>query len=187
MTTDVEINAHNLEVTNRIKEYITKKASKLDRYFNEIEEIKVDLSYIKSARSASDRQVAQITVRARKALLRTEERSGDLFAAFDTAYDKMHRQLERYKGRHHRGRGDGRTAAEVVEAKAGKSPRATPSLIVRRKAFKLLPMDEAIALEQMRMLGHENFFIFFNVETNAINVLYQRRDGTFGLIEPQID
>src|SRR5271157_2643604 len=116
MTTDVEIYAHNLEVTDRIKEYVTKKASKLDRYLNEIEEIKVDLSYIKSARSASDRQVAQITVRARRALLRTEERSDDLFAAFDTAHDKMHRQLERFKGRRHRGRGDGRTAAEVVEA-----------------------------------------------------------------------
>lgn len=187
MTARVEINAHNLDVTDRIREYVTKKASKLDRYLNEIEEIKVDLTYLKSARSASDRQVAQITVRARRALLRTEERSEDLFAAFDAAYDKIHRQLERFKGRHHRGRGDGRTAAEVLEVTAGKTARAKPSPIVRRKTFKLLPMDEAVALEQMRMLGHENFFIFFNVETNAINVLYQRRDGTYGLIEAMID
>jgi putative sigma-54 modulation protein len=131
--------------------------------------------------------VAQITVRARRALLRTEERSDDLFAAFDAAHDKMHRQLERFKGRRHRGRGDGRTAAEVVEAVVGKTSRPKPSPIIRRKTFKLLPMDETVALEQMRMLGHENFFIFFNVDTNAINVLYQRRDGTYGLIEPQID
>jgi len=187
MAADVEIYAHNLEVTERIKDYVTKKASKLNRYLNEIEEIKVDLSYLKSARSASDRQVAQITVRAHRALLRTEERSEDLFAAFDTAHDKMHRQLERFKGRHHRGRGDGRTAAEVLDDTVGKTTRAKTSPIVRRKTFKLLPMDEAVALEQMRMLGHENFFIFFNVDTNAINVLYQRRDGTYGLIEPQID
>jgi putative sigma-54 modulation protein len=187
MTAEVQIYAHNLVVTDRIKEYITKKATKLDRYLKGIEEIKVDLSYIKSARSASDRQVAQITVRARRALLRTEERSDDLFAAFDAAHDKMQRQLERFKGRRRRGRGDGRTAAEVVEALAGEPVRAKTSPIVRRKTFKLLPMNENIALEQMRMLGHENFFIFFNVETNAINVLYQRRDGTYGLIEPQVD
>jgi len=187
MTAEVQIYAHNLVVTERIKEYVTKKASTLDRYLKGIEEIKVDLSYIKSARSARDRQVAQITVRARRALLRTEERSEDLFGAFDAAHDKMHRQLERYKGRRRRGRRDARTAAQTVETIAGKTTRAKSSPIVRRKTFKLLPMDENIALEQMRMLGHENFFIFFNVDTDAINVLYQRRDGTFGLIEPQID
>jgi putative sigma-54 modulation protein len=74
----------------------------------------------------------------------------------------------------------------VIQSTEEKNLEKPASPIVRRKTFKLVPMDEAEALEQMRMLGHENFFIFFNVETDAINVLYQRRDGTYGLIEPKV-
>ncbi len=187
MTAEVEISARNIEVTSRIKDYITKKASKLDRYLNEIEQIKVELSHLKSARNVNDRQVAQITVRGRKALLRTEERADDIFTAFDAAHDKMQRQLERFKGKHYRGRGDGRPAADAVEQDRVESPVPITSMIVRRKTFTLSPMNEAEALEQMRMLGHENFFIFYNVDSNALNVLYQRRDGSFGLIEPRIE
>jgi putative sigma-54 modulation protein len=185
MTVKVEILARNLEVDETIKNYVTKKASKLDRYLNDIEQVKVDLEYIKSARSATDRYVAQITVRGRRALLRTEERSDELRTAFDATNDKMQRQLERYKGKHHHGRGDGRTAVEVVApSAAGMEEQA--SVISRRKTFDLIPMTEADALEQMKLLGHDNFFIFFNVETDTISVLYHRRDDTYGLIEPKI-
>jgi putative sigma-54 modulation protein len=59
-------------------------------------------------------------------------------------------------------------------------------VIARRKRFLVTPMDELEAIEQMSMLGHENFFVFFNVNTNAINILYRRRDGNYGLIEPEI-
>jgi putative sigma-54 modulation protein len=188
MTIKIEVLARNMEVTKHIQDYVTKKAAKLDRYMGDIEEVKVELSYTKSARSAMDRQVAQITVRGRRTLLRTEERSDDLFAAFDTALDKMQRQIERQKGKRQRGRGDGRTAAEVsVEPPAEKGEEESAGVpIMRRKTFNLPPMNEAEALEQMRDLGHDNFFIFFNIETNAINVLYRRRDGTYGLIEPKL-
>ncbi len=188
MALKTEVVARNMEVTERIQDYVTKKAAKLDRYMNDIEEVKVELAYVKSARSAMDRQVAQITVRGRRgALLRTEERSDDIFAAFDTAMDKMQRQIERLKGKRQRGRGDGRTAAEVVvEPPVEAKPKEAASPIMRRKTFNLPPMNEAEALAQMRMLGHDNFFIFFNMETNAINVLYRRRDGSYGLIEPKI-
>jgi len=187
MALKIDVAARNMEVTDRIQDYVTKKAAKLDRYMSDIEEVKVELSYIKSARSAMDRQVAQITVRGRRALLRTEERSDDVFAAFDTAMDKMQRQIERLKGKRQRGRGDGRSAAEVVvEPPVEAKPKEAASPIMRRKTFNLPPMNEAEALEQMRMLGHDNFFIFFNIETNAINVLYRRRDGSYGLIEPKI-
>ncbi len=184
MTVDVDVLARNMELTDRIRDYVTKKASKLDRYLSDIDQIKVELNYIKSARSSEDRQIVQITVHGRHALLRTEERAEDIFTAFDAAHDKMQRQLERYKGKHHRGRGDGRSAAQVTRQAAKSNIEKAASTIVRRKKFKLVPMNEAEALEQMRLLGHEDFFIFHNVETDAINVLYQRRDGTFGLIEP---
>lgn len=185
MSDKVEILARNMEVTDRIREYVTNKASKLDRYLNELEEIRVELAYLKSARSAADRQVAQITARGKGVLLRTEERADDIFAAFDTALDKMQRQIDRLKGKRQRGRGDGRSAAEVVPMPE-ESIEEEPEEIVRRKKFPLVPMGELEAIEQMKLLGHNNFFIFFNADANAIQVLYRRRDGAFGLIEPTL-
>lgn len=186
MTLEVEIYGHGMEVTDRIRNYVTKKASKLDRYLNEIEETRVDLSYVKTARSAADRQVAEITARGKGFILRSEERSDDIFAAYDTAIEKMQRRMERYKGKHYHGRGDGRSAAEVTPAEEEPAEEEETPVIVRRKRFALAPMDELEAVEQMTLLGHENFFVFFNVNTNAINVLYRRRDGTYGLIEPEV-
>lgn len=185
MTLEVEIYGHGMDLTDRIKEYVDKKASKLDRYLSEIEETRVDLSYVKTARSAADRQVAEITARGKGFILRSEERSDDIFAAFDTAVDKMQRRMERYKGKHYRGRGDGRTVAEVTSTEEEPVEEETP-IIARRKRFVLAPMDELEAVEQMTMLGHESFFVFFNANANAINVLYRRRDGTYGLIEPEV-
>jgi putative sigma-54 modulation protein len=186
MTLEVEIYGHGMDVTDRIREYVDKKASKLDRYLSEIEETRVDLSYVKTARSAADRQVAEITARGKGFILRSEERSDDIFAAFDTAVDKMQRRMERYKGKHYRGRGDGRSMAEVVPIEEEPPEEEEPPIIAKRKRFVLAPMDELEAVEQMTMLGHEDFFVFFNANTNAINVLYRRRDGTYGLIEPEV-
>jgi putative sigma-54 modulation protein len=191
MVLAVEIYGRNMEITERIKDYVTKKVSKLDRFLTGIDEARVDLAFVKSARSASDRQVAQITVRGKGYILRSEERSEDIYAAFDTALDKMQRRIERYKGKHYRGRGDGKSAAEVTpSAEAGElvdeETGELAPVIIRRKQFLLIPMNETEALEQMSLLGHENFFVFYNANTNGINVLYRRRDGTYGLIEPEV-
>jgi putative sigma-54 modulation protein len=185
MTLEVEVYGRNMEVTDRIFEYAKKKVSKLDRYLYDVEEARVDLAYIKSARSAADRQVAQITVRGKGFILRAEERSDDVYTALDAALDKLQRQMERYKGKHQRGRGDGKPASEVVP-EAEEEGEEEGSIIVRRKKFVLTPMDEVEALEQMRLLGHEDFFVFYNSVTNAVNVLYLRRDGAYGLIETEI-
>ena len=186
MALEVQIYGRNMEVNDRLYDYVAKKVTKLDRYLGDLEEVRMELAFVKSARSAGDRQVAQITVRGKGYLLRSEERSDDIFAAVDTALDKMQRQMERFKGKRQRGRGDGRTAAEVIVAESEESIELETPLIVRRKKFEVTPVDEAEALEQMILLGHENFFIFFNVATNSLNVLYRRRDGTYGLIEPVI-
>ena len=188
MALDVAIFPKNLEVTDRISEYVSKKISKLDRFLSDIEETRVDLAYNKSARNPSDRQVAQITIRGRGYILRTEERSDDIFTAVDMALEKMQRKIERYKGKHNRGRGDGTSAAELTaEPIIAPEPDIEEApVIARRKNFELIPMDEAEAIEQMSRLGHENFFVFYNGQTNKINVLYHRRDGTFGLIEPSL-
>lgn len=188
MTHEVKVFGKSMEVSDDVRDYVSSKAEKLDRYLKEIEETRIELEHIKSARSAADRQVAQITVRGRRLLLRTEERSDDILSAFDTALDKMQRQIERYKGKRQRGRGergDGRSAADIAP-NINLDDEDDEMTISRRKRFAIYPMVEEEALEQMKLLGHDNFFIFYNGETNAVNVLYRRRDGSYGLIEPEI-
>jgi putative sigma-54 modulation protein len=185
MTFELEITARNMDVTEKIKDYVNKKVAKLDRHFENIDEIKVDFSYLKSVRSSTDRFVAQITARGRGFMLRAEESAEETFAAFDSALEKMQRQVERYKGKHQRGRGDGRSVSELGIVNDPVEDEEI-AVIARRKEFDLVPMSEEEALEQMKLLAHENFFIFFNVDNNAINVLYRRKDGSYGLIEPVV-
>jgi putative sigma-54 modulation protein len=188
MAVQVVINVRNMELGDRLRAYVTKKVIKIDRYLDALEEAQVDLTFIKSARSASDRQVAQLTVRGKGVLLRAEERTDDIFTSFDAVIDKIYRQIERYKGKRRRSRGDGRSVSDV----ALDIPEMQPELfeldetVVRRKRFLLNPMDTREAIEQMSLLSHENFFIFLNSETNQVNVLYRRRDGALGLIEPEV-
>jgi putative sigma-54 modulation protein len=187
MTLEVDIYGKNIEINERIQDYVDKKISKLDRYLNNIEEARVDLSYIQSARNANDRQVAQITISGKGYILRVEERSDNIFTSIDAALSKMQRRISRYKGKRFRGRGDGRSVVDLVEEEPTESvlEDEVPS-VVRRKHFLLYPMNENEAIEQMELLGHESFFIFYNANTNNINVLYKRRDGDYGLIEPEI-
>jgi len=128
-------------------------------------------------------------VRGKGVLLRAEERTDDIFASVDAVMDKVYRQIERYKGRRWRGRGDGRSASDLAMdlSNSPESGIEAEGTIVRRKRFILTPMDELEAIEQMSLVGHEDFFIFLNAESRSINVLYRRRDGTLGLIEPEID
>lgn len=188
MTVSVTIHARDLSLSPRLRDYVETKVSKLDRYLPTINEARVDLAEEKSARSAADRQVAQLTIHVRGVVLRAEERKDDMFAAVDAVLNKMQRQIERYKGKHWRGRGNGADAAslaEPAEPGAGAPDEPEPS-VVRRKTFALAPMNEAEALEQMDMLGHESFFVFYNADTNRVNVLYRRQGGGYGLIDPEV-
>ncbi|MBN2047678.1 MAG: ribosome-associated translation inhibitor RaiA [Anaerolineaceae bacterium] len=188
----VVIYTRNMELDDSIDNYVNKKVDRFIRHLAEIDEIRVDLSSSNSARNAADRKVAQITLKGKRLLLRAEERADDLFAAFDSAVDKMDRQIAHYKGKHYRGPGDRRSFTDVIQ---DSMPDILPdeedeefqeSLIARRKKFTLYPMDEFEAIEQMKLLGHENFFIFYNANSEKINVLYRRRDGTYGLIDPDV-
>lgn len=196
MAIAVSINGHDVDITPRLRGYVEKKVGRLDRYLPDIAEARVDLTVEKSARDANDRQVAQLTVRSRRGTwLRAEERTADMFSSIDAVLEKMYRQIERYKGKRRRGRGDGAEVGALVaqlEAETAPGGEFTPEAdsgprIVRRKRFALPPMDEEEAIEQMELLGHDNFFVFYNAGTNAISVLYRRKDGNLGLIEPELD
>jgi putative sigma-54 modulation protein len=184
MALAIDIYTKDLELTDRIQDYVTKKVGKLERFLSDIGECRVDLTYAKTARNAADRYIAQITIRGKGFILRSEERSDNMFAAIDATVDKMSRQIDRFKGKHWRkrtGEPEPETKLEVEELEEEAVP-----LIVRHKSFSLEPMHEEEALEQLILLGHDEFFVFFNVENERVNVLYRRRDGSYGLIDPVI-
>jgi len=185
MNEKVDIFVKEMELTGDIKEYIDKKISRLDRYLDQIDETRIDLTHAKTAREANNRFVAQITLRGRGFILRAEERASEIKPALDLVMDKIERQIERYKGKKFRSLTGAIPASELLKENE-EELEVTESLIARRKKFTLVPMDELEAIEQMNLLGHEDFFIFFNANSNAINVLYKRRDGTYGLIEPEL-
>jgi putative sigma-54 modulation protein len=188
MAQNLEIFGREFEVTDHMREYVTKKVAKLDRHLDAIDDIRVDLAFVKAARSAADRYVAQMTVHGKGFILRSEERADDIRTALDAAMEKLSRQIARFKDKRKRGRGDGKSAAEVAPELEPivEGELEEPPVIIRRKKFDLIPMAEEEAIEQMKLLGHDNFFIFYNVKAGAINVLYRRRDGTYGLIEPYV-
>jgi len=184
---EVTIRGRNIAVTDRLNEYVTKKASKLDRYLPTIDEAHMELS-VEKTRAAQHRQVAQLTVRSRGTILRAEERDNDLFAAIDAVLDKMHRQISRYKDRLQK-RGERAAGSKSDVAAAEAQPEGESELlagaIVRTKRFLISPMAAEEALEQMELLGHD-FFVFFNADTESMNVLYRRKDGNYGLLQPEL-
>jgi putative sigma-54 modulation protein len=184
MDKKADIYTKELELNNDIKEYVDKKAERLYRFLEKIDETRVDLAYAKTAREANNRYVAQITLRGRGFILRAEERADEIKPAIDLVMDKIERQIERYKGKKFRSRAGAVPAAELL-AKEVDVEESQP-LIARRKKFTLVPMDELEAVEQMNLLGHEDFFVFYNINTDSINVLYKRRDGSYGIIEPEL-
>jgi putative sigma-54 modulation protein len=187
MTARVEIQVRNLHMTDRVQSHVNERAGRLDHYLSAIEEVNVELTHHSSTRNTDDRNVAQITARGKGLTLRAEERAAEVLTAFDAAVDILRKQIERYKGRHYHGRGAEQQELEAVEMGLPLDDTdRLPPLIVRRKTFRILPMNEMEALEQMNLLGHDAFFIFFNADTNRINVLYRRRDGSYGLLEPEI-
>jgi putative sigma-54 modulation protein len=182
----------NIEITDWLHEYVEKKVDKLDRYMPEIQEVRVELS-VEKTRSSQDRQVAQITVRSNGLILRAEERTDDMFSAIDAVVDKMHRQIVRYKGKRidrWQGQRVSRSEAEVppleeeiLEELA--EEQEMDRRIVRVKRFAVSPMEEDEAIEQMELLGHD-FFVFFNPNSGKLSVLYRRKDGNYGLLEPEL-
>ena len=183
-----EISIRGMSIGEKLRKLIHTKGVKLERYIHGIQEVRIDLHHNKSARDASDRYKAQITVIGNRFILRSEERSADIRSAFDSAIGKMQSRISKYKGKQFNKKGDGSSIidADIKEMELKYVEDSIPE-IVRRKRFELFPMDENEALEQMKLLDHDKFFLFFNVESNSMNVLYKRRDGNYGLIEGNLN
>lgn len=168
---DVIVRGKNVEVTAALKDYVTRKVGKLGRY---LDQQPVTAEAVLSVQK--DRQTVEVTIPFEGRLLRGEESTEDMYASVDLVVDKLESQIHRIKAelkrRVHGGRDAQADGPVAVQA------------IVRRKTFSAKPMSVDEALLQMEMLGHD-FFVFTNDETEQVNVVYRRRDGNFGLLEPQ--
>lgn len=176
---EVSIFTRNMEVNPHLRDYVEHKVEKLDRYLPSIEEARVDLA-VENTRSAAHRQIAQLTVRVPGTILRTEERTGDIFASIDAVLDKMYRRIARYKGKRRN-----RWHAATEELPIEEPMEEIEGEIVRVKRFELRPMMPEEAVEQMDLLGH-HFYVFLNADEGAINVVYRRDDGNYGLLQPAL-
>ena len=187
---DIRIHSHSMDVSDRLRDHIERKTTRLDRYMPGIVEVRVDLSE-ESTRSAGERFIAQVTVREeRGTILRAEERTNDMFASVDAVVDKLYRQINRFQGKRRRNRRGGNDEFMEFEPLPldvdALEEDSDGSEIVRRKRFPLQPMSPEEAADQMELLGHD-FFVFFNPDEQAVNVIYRRHDGDYGLLLPELD
>ncbi len=191
---EIEIRGKNVKVSEERRQLIQKKLGKLDRYLDNIGEAIVELGSERIRKGAEGRLVVEMTVKtpANGSLLRGEERDNDLAVALDRLSEKMQRQITRYKERmvHHKGKPRvGWVAAQLQKleepAPANLENAEEALSLLRVKEFSAKPMDTEEALEQMELLGH-NFFIFEDIETGQVSVVYRRNEGGFGLIRPRL-
>lgn len=189
---NLNVHGRNVEVNDWVREYVEKKVGKLERYLPQIDEARVELTY-SPTRSASDRYTCQLTIWAGGQILRAEESTSDIFASVDATVNKVYRQIRRFKGRRYQSKrraaahanADAEMAALATIEELAEEEEESPGTIVRRKEFVLQPLDEEEAIEQLELLGHD-FFVFLNPTTHSANIIYRRKDGNYGLLEPKI-
>ena len=170
------IRGNKIEVTEAINDYITSKVSKLEKYLDDNDE--VEAKALISTRGKD--QKVEVTIWSGKYNIRAEEVNPDLYAAIDLVVDKLERQFKKYRDKltdKKRMPKEDFPSVEIEEYFEDEE-----QTIVRRKEVYLKPIDEEEAITQMELLGH-SFFVFKNVDTNKINVVYKRNDGDYGVIE----
>lgn len=174
----IAVKAKNTQVTEALTDYIEKRFAKLEKYF-----VNSDLAGTVTLVVEKGLHRAEATIPLNRYILRAEESSNDMYASIDGVVDKLERQIRKYKTKINR-KGKVQTFAEApaqeapVEEEEGK--------VIKTKTFVVKPMDEEEAIMQMELLEHD-FFVFLNAETNAINVVYKRKDNQYGLIQPTLD
>jgi len=184
------IHGKNIEITDAIREYVHQKIEKAVNHFQNItHEVDVHLSVARNPRITT-KQSAEVTIFTNGSVIRAEESSENLYASIDLVADKIARQLRKYKERRHNKKGNTQVTKEIVPAEnmipdlIGNRTPELPSEVVRTKYFAMPPMTVAEALEQLQMVGHD-FYMFNNIETGEINVIYERNHGGYGVILPR--
>jgi putative sigma-54 modulation protein len=175
------IRGQHFQVTDALRDYVEKKLSRLDKYFEipVASEINVTLSVTKG------KHTIEVTIPLTGVMLRAEEKSEDMYASIDLVTDKLERQIRKHKTKVNRKfrQGSGVRSLFREEGSAVSVLEEEEELeLVRTKRFNLKPMDVEEAILQMNMVGH-SFFVFANIDSEEVNVVYKRSDGKYGLIE----
>ena len=171
----VNIHGKKLDVTPAIKSYIEEKIGRLDKYF----ENPNDITATVVIKLRGNDQVVEATINANKFILRGEESHKDLYAAIDKVSDKIERQIRKNKTRMNKRVSRDLTMDFILDFE---EKEENDNVIVKRKVIEDKPMSEEEAILQMELLGHE-FFAFRNMETQDVNILYKRKDGDYGILE----
>ena len=169
------IHGHKIKVTEPIKSYIELKIGKLDKYFDDPDNITATV--VVKVRGKD--QTVEVTIPIKKYILRGEDTHKDLYAAIDLVLEKLERQIRKNKTRVkkqiHKDLHSFNVDYKIEE-------QEKQNKIVKRKLVEMKPMSEEEALLQLELLGHD-FFVFEDMETHIINVLYKRKDGNYGMME----
>jgi len=177
---ELQITSKNIDLSSAVHRYIERKLDKLSHYLPNIIESKAEI-FEEKTKSPQQRFVVRVTIDSGGTLLRGEERGEDLFTAIDKVATIMNRQIEHYKGKlYDKGRGNSFTRSKFSEEAETRPQRS----VVKVKRFPVKPMSVAEATDEMELLGHD-FFLFFNADTEKLNLLYRRKDDNYGLIEPE--
>ena len=169
----------NLDVTAGLKEAVESKLGKLERYFTPDTEIHVTLSVQR------ERQKIEVTIPVKGGIIRSEQQSSDMYVSIDLVEEVIERQLRKYKNKlvakHQEGSNFTSSFYDADETADDGDIK-----IVRSKKFGIKPMYPEDACVQMELLGHD-FYVFCNAETEEVNVVYKRKNGSYGLIEPEFN
>lgn len=194
----VTVTGRNIELTPALKDYLIDKLQRAQKHFDHDLNVTALLSVAKNP-SIADSQTAEITISLNGSVIRGQESTENMYASIDLVADKIERQLRKYKTRYYHKGNKGKekggaeqsvavdVSAEIDSDFAVNKEIALEDIrpkIVRSKRFPLKPMLPEEACKHMDLLGHD-FFMFINSETNQVNTVYHRRDGNYGLIEPE--
>ena len=182
----ITISGKNIDVTEGLKAAGNEKLGKLEKYFTPDTNVIVTLSVEK------ERQKIEVTIPVKGNIIRSEQVSNDMYVSIDLVEEVIERQLRKYKNKLvARNQGhptsyapSGNSFRKEFFDSEEETTEDDEVRIVRTKKFGIKPMFPEDACVQMELLGH-NFFVFSNAETDEVNVVYKRKDGSFGLIEPE--
>ena len=171
----INIRGNKIEITNSIKNYIEEKIGKLDKYFDHPDDITANVV----VKENGIYKKIEVTIPIKKAILRGEESDKDLYSAIDFVSEKLERQIRKNKTKmQHKNNKENYDL--FIDFEVSEEEQET-SQIVKRKEVETKPMDEEEAILQMNLLGHD-FFIFKNVDTDNISVVYKRKDTNYGIM-----
>ena len=179
----LQVKGKNVEVSDSLKTYAQEKLGKLEKHLNDAARLELELAVEKNP-SIAENQIAEGTIWTKGPVLRAKESSPDMRASIDLLVEKLERQARRYRDKRRRSSARGSSAAVEAETIPVVAEEESP-VIVKTKQFAVKPMTPEEAVLQLELIGHD-FFVFQNADTTDLNVVYRRRDGDYGLIEPQI-